>query len=172
MTVKPRSRQTALAAALVVAVALTTGAALAHVRDTEYLLFDNEASTWEKSQCVRGLARVAHGNYDHGFARSRTRSFRSAYSGNCNWERRKDPGYIRAGMEWYKWHSQQGFWGLCVSFGYHYNPVRTWEYSIYHDFRHVRCGQGYYATYSYNHVWWRRQWRGSGIAGKHHFFWR
>ncbi|MEK6326634.1 MAG: hypothetical protein AABM66_03785 [Actinomycetota bacterium] len=171
MNAKPRTRRTALAAALVVALALTTGAALAHVKDREYILF-NSHQPYDPGQCVKGLARVADGNYDHGFARTRTQSKKDAFQGYCNWEKDKPPGYIRAEMWWMKWHNNNNYWGVCAHWSQRFNPTRTWEYTFYHDFRHVRCGQGDYATSSYNHVWWHGAWRGGGVDGRPHFIWR
>jgi hypothetical protein len=168
MNRKPGTRWTSLATALLVAVALTTGAAFAHVKDETAILFD-EQPPYNVGQCVKGLARVADGNYDKGFARSTTSSFANSTE-PCTPDKAKGAGRIAAGMWWYKWHSGQNAWLICVKFGYYYNNSVASGLTVYHDFHHIKCAHGDYATLSGNYVWWKDRWRGGQLFSPSHYF--
>jgi hypothetical protein len=173
MNRKPRTPWTLLATALLVVVALTTGAAFAHIKDEAaevYYQWAPDSISGPGPVCVKGLARVANGNYDHGFSRSKTNSYTDAFNGRCNWDKDKNPGRIAAGMWWWKWSNDTNKPRMCLSFGFAYNGKETNYLTWYHDFLKIRCGKGYYLTQSGNFVYWQGEWRGGFLTSPWHLF--
>jgi uncharacterized membrane protein (DUF485 family) len=137
-------------ALLLVGSLVGAGGVVAHVVDDQHPFYDS-GGPQSDTKCAEGLARVAHGNYDHGFTRSNTFALTSLYVYPPACKRLQDgrPNGTISTRFVYQVRNG-GDWGGCDSSNLQKNADGDATVEAYRNYANYPCGGGhYYRTHGF-----------------------
>ncbi|MGH2953772.1 MAG: hypothetical protein ACRDK9_07075 [Solirubrobacterales bacterium] len=144
--------------------------AFGHTPEQKYSYFKWRISGDPYEHCAVALARTAHGNYGHGFARADTYSVHidPVYGSACSFPSNQAPGDIKARFTWKR--KTNGVWAFCDNSNVQHNTTRTWKLETYRNYARATCNKGFYQTFGYHGVRAKGQWRENGSYSGEHYF--
>lgn len=162
-------RMRSIAVATITALMIPATMAVAHDPEQK-IVYWKASSGGITAPCAQGMARIAHGNYGKGFARSNTWSISVdyVYAQPCATPNWKSAGQIRAHFAYDV--KRNGAYAYCDNSPWVNNGGAAYMVEVFRNYANRPCGQAWYRTIGAHAVYANGNWRnGLTNSGEHYF---